>query len=153
MQIHELKPKTKRDDKKRVGRGGKRGTYSGKGQKGQKSRSGAGIRSDFRGGDSPIWKTFPKQRGATKKTDIKHRTFRVKRSKPFAINISNIDSIFLDGDVISVETLIEKGFISSKSEKVKILGGGDINKKVSIKGIPTSKSAQDAIVKAGGSIE
>jgi len=75
MQLHQLKPTVKQKRAKRVGRGGKRGTYSGRGQKGQKSRAGARIRPGFRGGDNPIWKLFPKQRGSAKKVDLKKRRF------------------------------------------------------------------------------
>ena len=67
MQLNQLKSHTKRKDAKRVGRGGKRGTYSGKGTKGQKSRAGAGFKQGFRGGDNRLWQLFPKLRGATKK--------------------------------------------------------------------------------------
>lgn len=71
MQLHELKPIHPRKRRKRVGRGGKRGTFSGRGTKGQKSRAGASVRPGFRGGDTPLWKVFPKQRGAGKKVEVK----------------------------------------------------------------------------------
>ena len=82
MQLHHLKPIHKAIASKRVGRGGKRGTLSGRGSKGQKSRAGTRIRPGFRGGNEPLWKLFPKSRGASKKTDIKHRSFQVRRKKP-----------------------------------------------------------------------
>ena len=81
MQLHQIKPTHKKVEGKRVGRGGKRGTFSGRGSKGQKSRAGTRIRPGFRGGDNPIWKLFPKQRGASKKVDIKHRSFQRRRKK------------------------------------------------------------------------
>ncbi|MEX2053230.1 MAG: uL15 family ribosomal protein, partial [Candidatus Paceibacterota bacterium] len=112
MQLHSLKPDTKSKKAKRVGRGGKRGTYSGKGQKGQKSRAGARIRPGFRGGDNPIWKLFPKQRGAAKKVDIKQRTFRLKRPKPAIVSLKNLN-IFQDGEVVSKKSLIKKGIIKT----------------------------------------
>ena len=87
MQIHELKPDHPRKHRKRVGRGGKRGTFSGKGTKGQKSRAGASVKPGFRGGDTPLWKIFPKRRGAGKKVEIKRgspnvlRKFRKEKKK------------------------------------------------------------------------
>ena len=153
MQLHQLKLKTKKRSEKRVGRGGKRGTYSGKGQKGQKSRAGAGVKPDFRGGDTPIWKLFPKQRGATKKTKIKHRTFSLHNKKPLALNIREINRIFNDGDQINQQILFEKKMIESIKGKVKILGDGRLDKKLNFEGFPISVSARKKIIEAGGTIK
>ncbi|PIR41196.1 MAG: 50S ribosomal protein L15 [Candidatus Yanofskybacteria bacterium CG10_big_fil_rev_8_21_14_0_10_46_23] len=153
MQTHELKPKTKRQSQKRVGRGGKRGTYSGRGQKGQKSRSGSGQSPDFRGGNAPLWKVFPKQRGATKKTEIKKRTFRFKQTEPKVINLNRISNIFKENDEISIKSLREKGVISAKIKAVKILNYGTLTKKLIFEGLAISKSAQAVIIKQGGTIK
>ena len=94
-----------------MGRGGKRGGYSGRGQKGQKSRAGSRIRLGFRGGDTPVWKLFPKQRGASKKTKIKHRFFDASNKKPQALNVGKINNVFKVGEKINLQTLYEKGLI------------------------------------------
>src|SRR5512143_521162 len=125
MQLSNLKAKTVRKSKKVVGRGGKRGTTSGAGTKGQKGRAGATVRAGFRGGDNRIWQLFPKQRGASKKhgnksPHRKHRYFSIKRYKPWEVNVRALD-IFKDGDTVSVETLKSKGLISSDAQQVKIL--------------------------------
>ena len=151
MQLHQLKPKNKNKKAKRVGRGGKRGTYSGRGSKGQKSRAGARIRPGFRGGDNPIWKLFPKQRGATKKVDVKHAKFRVTRKKPAVVNLEILNSFFQDGDSISLKTLARKGIVDGK-KRVKILGDGELDKKFNFSGVVFSRQARDKILKAGGTI-
>ncbi len=152
MQFHQLHPIYKRSKKKRIGRGGKRGTYSGKGQKGQKSRAGARIRPDFRGGNAPIWKLFPKQRGASKKTKIKHRTFNVRSKKFLPLNLGEINLLFKDGEKVSPETLLDKKIINSVKGKVKILGDGSLNKKLEFSNLPMSDAALKKIIDAGGKI-
>jgi large subunit ribosomal protein L15 len=152
MQLYQLKPTIRRKRKKRIGRGGKRGTYSGRGCKGQKSRAGARIRPDFRGGNNPIWKLFPKQRGATKKVDVKHAKFRIKREKPAVINLGLLDSLFREGDNVSVKTLLEKGVLEDAKKEVKILGDGELTKKLNFSGVILSRQARDKILKAGGAI-
>ena len=153
MQLHQLHSTYKSRDRKRVGRGGKRGTYSGHGSKGQKSRAGHRIRPGFRGGDNPIWKLFPKQRGAGKKTDIKHSTFRVSHEKPAVVNFSELSAAFRDGDVVSKKTLMQKGLIRTAKKGVKILGGGVLNKKLIISGLNISKNAAKKVSQAGGSLK
>ncbi len=149
MQLHQLKPTIKHKRRKRVGRGGKRGTFSGHGSKGQKSRAGARIRPGFRGGDNPIWKLFPKQRGATKKVDIKHAKFRVTRTGPAVVNLDVLNSFFQDGDYVSPKILVQKGIIGA-GKRVKILGDGELDKKLNFSGVVFSKQARDKILKAGG---
>src|SRR3989344_8249515 len=104
MDLSQLQPHTPRKSLKRVGRGGKRGTYSGKGQKGQKSRAGASVKPGFRGGDNRIWQLFPKQRGASKKPGgsgiyAKHRFYQLRKDKPTAVNIEELNK-FNDGDIV-----------------------------------------------------
>ena len=153
MQLHQLKSTTKNQKRKRVGRGGKRGTFSGHGSKGQKSRAGTRIRPGFRGGDNPIWKLFPKQRGATKKVDIKHRAFQVRHKKPGIVDLNDLNSNFKDGDQVSSRALIAKGLITNAKNGVKILSDGDLTKKLNFSGLKFSKLAKEKIEKAGGTIK
>lgn len=153
MQLNQLKSTTQNKKRRRVGRGGKRGTFSGHGSKGQKARAGTRIRPGFRGGDNPIWKLFPKQRGATKKVDIKHAKFQVRRNKPAIIDLGSLSSHFNDGDKVSPPTLIKKGLISNLKNGVKILGDGELTKKLNFSGLSLSKSAQEKILKSGSIIK
>jgi len=140
MQINQLKISQKKS-RKRVGRGGKRGTYSGRGMKGQKSRSGVSINPLFEGGRSSLMERLKKMPG-----------FKSPHPKKININLSDLENDFKTGDVVSVDSLIEKGLISKKeikNTKIKILGNGKLTKKISIdKEILMSKSAQEAIKKA-----
>ncbi|MDD5033017.1 MAG: 50S ribosomal protein L15 [Candidatus Pacebacteria bacterium] len=135
MQIHELKPKIKVKKKKRVGRGGKRGTYSGKGSKGQKSRAGRRIRPQIR----DIIKRLPKKRGYR---------FNSFKKEIATVNIGDIDKKFNAGEKITPETLLEKKLIkriSKKLPQVKILGNGKIAKKFVFEGCLFSKEAEEKI--------
>ncbi len=156
MQLSTLKRKHPRQQPKRIGRGGKRGTTSGAGTKGQQSRAGATIRAGFRGGDNRMWQLFPKQRGASKKhgnksPHRKHRFFSVKRYKPWEVNVRSLD-IFKDGDTVSIQTLIEKGIISSNADVVKILATGELKRKLTFSGVKMSAAAKAKIEKAGGTV-
>lgn len=153
MQLHQLQPKHHGKKKKRVGRGGKRGTFSGHGSKGQKSRAGARIRPGFRGGDNPIWKLFPKQRGSSRRVDIKHSKFRIHGGKPEVINLGMLNSRLQDGDDVSPATLLKEGLIKGGKFGVKILGEGEFEKKLKFSGFKFSKSAREKVLKAGGTIE
>lgn len=151
MQLHQLKPKHKRKRKKRIGRGGKRGTYSGRGMKGQKSRAGAKIKSTFL---EQVLK-FPKRRGAggrRKKAEAKRR-FRSIRPKPEIINIDQLQKKFKDGDLITPGRLLKEGLIDTIKKGVKILGEGELKKKLVIEGCLLSKSAKEKIEKAKGEIK
>ncbi len=157
MNLSNLKPTTSRKYAKRVGRGGKRGTFSGKGSKGQKSRAGAGVKPGFRGGDNRIWQLFPKQRGASKKPGSsrphkKHRYFQVRHTKPELVNLNQLN-IFSDGQVLTPDLLIKEGLISGNTKTVKVLGGGDLKKKLELQGFEFSGSAKQKILKAGGIIK
>jgi large subunit ribosomal protein L15 len=156
MDLSTLKPKTRRPSTKRVGRGGKRGTTAGHGTKGQKGRAGASVRPGFRGGDNRIWQLFPKMRGASKKhgnnsPHKKHRFFSIAYAKPMAINLYAL-SIFKDGDTVSPQTLAEKGLIANPKTQVKILGTGELARKLSFSDVLVSASAQGKIAKAGGTV-
>jgi large subunit ribosomal protein L15 len=152
MQLHELKSSHKNRKAKRVGRGGKRGTYSGHGSKGQKSRAGHRIRPGFRGGDNPIWKLFPKQRGASKKLETKNDGQR-RKEKPATVSLGKINSAFEQGEKVTPRTLLKKGIVGSISIGVKVLSDGEFTKKLEFSGVKVSKSAVDKIEKAGGSVK
>ncbi len=158
MNINQLKPKTPRTYAKRVGRGGKRGTTSGKGTKGQASRAGAGIKPGFRGGDNRLWQLFPKNRGASKKPGNnsphrKHRYFRLQNDKGGIVNL-NIFNVFAHGQEVTSDLLIERGIIRSGSNgAIKVLGNGELKKKLTFKGFVFSGSAKEKIAKVGGTIQ
>ncbi len=135
MQLHQLKLKHKTKKKKRIGRGGKRGTYSGRGMKGQKSRAGRGPRPALR----DIIKKIPKKRGYR---------FRSVKDKPQILNLKDLEKHFKSGDKINAKTLLEKGLIvkvRGKMPEVKILGKGKITKKLEIEGCKVSKSADKVL--------
>ncbi len=136
MQLHNIKPKTKRATKKRVGRGGKRGTYSGRGVKGQRARSGHKIRPGLR----DLLISIPKLRGyRNKPTGKKYAT----------VDIARIAE--LTEPTITKEVLIEHGLIRPR-EHAKITGGGEDKVKKEIVGIAVTKSARAIIEKSGGSV-
>jgi len=156
MQLSTLKPKHRRKKHKRIGRGGKRGTTSGQGTKGQKSRAGASVRPGFRGGDNRIWQLFPKQRGASSKPGNKsphrkHRYYSVKRFKPWEVNLRDLAD-YREGETVSLETLAAKGVIPAGAYRAKILATGDLKKKLAFSGVSVSASARAKIEKAGGTI-
>ncbi len=170
MNLNQLKPHTKRKDAKRVGRGGKRGTTSGKGTKGQKSRAGAGFKQGFRGGDNRLWQLFPKLRGATKKPGsnrphMKHRYFQLRHDKVKVLNLDFFNK-FEDGQEITPEFLSGKEINPALESKpaspfsrklafksgVKVLGEGELKKRLEFKGFTFSKTAREKILKSGSTI-
>jgi len=140
MQIHELKIK-KNKSRKRIGRGGKKGTYSGRGMKGQKSRSGGNINPIFEGGRSTLIEHLPKKRG-----------FTSMFPKNQVVGLSTLEKIFNAGDTVTLAVLLQKGLIGNMKAKVKILNNGEITKKLTIENCLVSKSAKEKIEKAGGKI-
>ncbi len=146
MQFHRLKPVHKLKRKKRIARGGKRGGYSGRGIKGQKSRAGAKIRPAIR----DLMMKFPKKRGRAK------HAFKSLFFKPAILNLKDIEKKFKDGEIVNPKTLFEKGLISRKKgalPEVKILGEGEISKKLAFQNILLSKSARAKIEKVKGVIK
>jgi len=141
MQIHELQV-TKKNSKKRVGRGGKKGTYSGRGMKGQKSRSGASQAPTFEGGKTTLIQMTKKLKG-----------FKSRTKKRLVINLSQLELRFKDGDIINIETLKKSKLIRKITQTVKILSGGELSKKITIENLEISKNAQDKVEKAGGKVE
>lgn len=143
MQINNLKPKQKNKQKKRIGRGGKKGTYSGKGVKGQRSRAGRRMQPSIR----EMIKRYPKLRGYRNKT---YKKFAV------AVNLLIIDKHFQQGEIVSPDSLLEKKVITKmkgKVPKVKILGTGEITKKLIFEKMSLSESAKQKIEKAGGTVK
>lgn len=144
MQIHELELSPKKS-RKRVGRGGKRGTYSGRGVKGQKSRSGGNVDPLFEGGRSSLVERMKKVRGV-----------KAFRQPKVTVTLAKINRLFEDGDVVSIAALVEKKILSHKTRVrgVKVVASGDITKKVTISDrIAISQKAYDAIIATGGSVE
>lgn len=145
MQIHEIRRESPNKKSRRVGRGGIRGKTSGRGHKGQKQHGSHGMRPEIR----DQIKKIPKLRGRGK------NSLKSIKSNNIAINVSFIEKNLKDGAVVSPLHLLEEGFISQyvfKNANVKILGNGDLNKKVTVEGCLVSKSAEEKIIKAGGKI-
>lgn len=143
MQIHQLKRKTPSKKAKYIGRGGKRGTTSGKGTKGQKARAGHKIRPEFR----DILKKLPKLRGYK---------FPTVTEKALPINLNMIEKVFVDGGEITPAILIERGLAKTrggKTPRIKILGTGNLSRKISISGCDVSASAKEKIEKVGGEVK
>jgi large subunit ribosomal protein L15 len=145
MQINTLKLKAKRKKRKFIGRGGKKGTYSGKGNKGQKARSGAHVDPIFEGGRSSLIDRLKKTKG-----------FKSFKAKTIVIRIEKLNKKFKDGSIINKEALIKSGIINKieAKGKVKILGKAEIKHKFEIgKDVLFSSSAKSSIEKAGGKTE
>lgn len=143
MQLHQIKSKTKHKDKKRIGRGGKRGTYSGRGIKGQKARAGRKIRPEMR----DVIKRLPKKRG------YRFTSFNKKLA---VINLFLLDKYCNDNDKITPKFLFEKGLIKKiegKVPAVKLLGTGELSKKLVVIGCQVSRSAKEKIEKSGGNVK
>lgn len=144
MKLHELRPaEGSRKSSKRIGRGTGSGfgKTSGKGQNGQNSRSGGGVRPGFEGGQMPLYRRLPK-RGFT----------NIFAKRYTAINVDRLN-IFEDDTVVTPELLIEKGVISKVYDGVKILGNGELDKKLIVKSTKFSKAAAEKIQAAGGKVE
>lgn len=148
MQLHNIKRSKGVSKKQRVGRGGTRGKTSGRGHKGQKARAGHSIRPAER----DMIKRLPKRRGHGIN---RSHTVNTGRVRPMAVNLSALEKAFSDGDAVTPKTLLEKKVISKKSNripKIKILGLGDITKKLTVSECTYSESAKEAIEKAGGKV-
>jgi len=146
MKLNELKPpKGSRRPKKRVGRGHGSGwgKTCGRGHKGQKSRSGASIPAWFEGGQMPLVRRIPKS-GPRR---IGH--VRIEYS---VVNIQTL-SIFEDGATVSLENMFESGIVKGKNSKVKVLGNGEIEKKLTVQAHKFSKTAVEKIEAVGGTVE
>ena len=144
MKLHELKyTEGARRNSKRIGRvhGSGWGKTAGKGSKGQNARSGGGVALGFEGGQTPIWRRLPK-RGFTNFT----------RKEYSIVNIELLNR-FEDGTEVTPELLKQAGLVRKELDGVKILGVGELEKKLTVKANKFSKSAVEAIEKAGGKVE
>src|SRR4030095_3361740 len=145
LNLSKLKPAQKRVDRKRVGRGLRsgKGRYSGRGIKGQKSRSGSHkMRGGFEGGQMPLYMRVGKQRGATSKDAMPIGPFRTF-TQP--VNLRDLERVFADGDTVNVEALVEKGLVKNTKADVKILGQGELKKKLSVTAHAFSETAREKI--------
>jgi large subunit ribosomal protein L15 len=138
------RPDGAKKQKKRLGRGPGtgNGTTAGKGTKGQNARSGGGVRPGFEGGQMPLYRRIAR-RGFSNYPFKKHHT---------VINLSTLEKQFSSGDTVGLETLREKNVIGTHESLVKILGEGELTKKLSVVGVKVSRSAQAKIEAAGGSV-
>jgi large subunit ribosomal protein L15 len=144
MKLHELKPaRGAKKSPKRVGRGigSGHGKTSTRGHKGQKSRSGGGVRPGFEGGQMPLQRRIPK-RGFT----------NIFRKEYSIVNLDRL-GLFEEGTEVTPELLAEKGIIKKSSDLVKILGEGDMDKALTIKAHKFSRTAAEKIEAAGGKAE
>src|SRR5688572_2888093 len=152
--LHNLKPKPgSRHRKKRVGRGegSGMGKTSGRGHKGAGARAGAKSRSNFEGGQMPIHMRMRKQRGPNKKTSMPFEQFG--RTRTQHVNLKDLEERFDAGDEVTPETLREKGLATRRDVDVKILGQGELTKKLTVRVHRASRSAQEKIESAGGTVE
>ena len=144
MNLNELKyTEGSRTSKRRIcrGLGSGLGKNGGSGNKGQKSRSGGGVRPGFEGGQNPIYRRLPK-RGFTNFTRVEYDV----------VNVRDLNK-FENETVVTPTLLVEKGLIPSSYNNVKILGDGELNVKLTVKANKFSKSAEEAIKNAGGTVE
>ncbi len=152
LNLHSLSPAQPRKDRKRVGRGpgSGKGRYAGRGVKGQKSRAGShAMPAGFEGGQMPIDMRLPKLRGNTSADAMPIGPFRTF-SQP--VNLRDLEARFDAGAEVSPESLVAKGLLKHTRVDVKILGSGELTKKLAVSAHGFSKSAREKIEAAGGSI-
>ena len=145
MKLHDLKPaEGATTARKRLGRGvgSGLGKTSGKGHKGAKARSGGGKRPGFEGGQMPLTMRLPK-RGFTNKWRVEYST----------VNVGRLNDVFEDGAVVTPVELVESGILKNVQDGVKILGNGEITKKLTVKATKFTASAKEKIEAAGGKVE
>ncbi len=144
MKLHELTyTEGSRKNRKRIGRGhgSGQGKTAGKGHKGQNARSGGGVRLGFEGGQTPLFRRLPK-RGFT---NINRKEFAI-------INLDDLNK-FEDGTVVTPDVLLEANVIKKLHSGVKVLGNGQLERKLTVKAAKFSKTAEERIVALGGTIE
>jgi len=148
MQLHELKPATPKKAAKRIGRGGKRGKTSGRGHKGQKARAGNSTRPEIR----EHIKKIPKLRGHGIN---RAQTVNAERVRPVVVNVAALEAGFEAGAVVNRKTMVAAGVLETvrrKAPAVKILGNGELTKKLKVEDCQVSASAKAKIEAAGGSV-
>ena len=144
MKLHDLAPaEGSNKDVKRIGRGhgSGQGKTAGKGHKGQNARSGGGVRPGFEGGQTRLARRIPK-RGFN----------NIFAAKYTAINVSDVEK-FVDGTVVDTELLIAAGVVKNGGNGIKVLGNGELTRKLTVKAAAYSASAKEKIEKAGGEAE
>lgn len=145
MKLNELSPSVPRKNRKRIGRGNSSGwgKSAGKGSNGQNSRAGGGVKPYFEGGQMPIYRRVPKR-------GFSNAVFK----KEYTILSLDLLNNFEDGETVSIETLFDKFLVKSiKKDGIKILGNGELTKKLTVKAHKVSKSAKAAIEAKGGTVE
>ena len=145
MLLHEVKPsRGARKSKIRRGRGDASGygSFSGRGCKGQNARSGGGVKLGFEGGQTPLWKRMPKLKGFRNPNRIEFQP----------VNLLKIENKYNDGETVNELTLFEKGVISSTKKPIKILGSGELTKKLTFENVSYSSKAKEKIEKSGSTL-
>ena len=146
MQLNDLRPaEGSTKSRTRIGRGNSsgHGTTAGRGNKGQLSRSGGGKGAGFEGGQQPLAMRLPKLPGF-----INHN-----RVEYAPVNVARLEALFADGDVVDAESLVAKGVIKAEFVPVKVLGDGELTKKLTVKVDKVSASAKAKIEAVGGKVE
>ncbi len=145
MKLHELSPapgSTKANYRKGRGPGSGNGKTGGRGHKGQNARSGGGVRPGFEGGQLPIYRKLPK------------RGFTNHFAKEYAIvNLATLNNFFEDGEVVDIEVLLNTGVIRKELSGLKVLGNGELTKKLTVKAAVFSQAAKEKIEAVGGTAE
>ena len=145
MKLNELRPaegSTKASFRVGRGPGSGNGKTAGKGHKGQNARSGGGVRPGFEGGQLPLYRKLPK------------RGFNNKFATEYAIvNVETLNKYFQDGDVVTLETLLDKKIIRKAFDGLKVLGDGELTKKLTVQATVFSAAAKEKITAAGGQAE
>ncbi len=152
LSLSTLKPAQARKARKRVGRGlgSGKGRYSGRGIKGQKARSGSHkMRAGFEGGQMPVYMRLGKQRGPYSKDAL---PIGPHRTSTLAVNLADLERVFEDGDDVTLEAMREKRLIKNTRTDVKVLGNGELKKKLKVTAHAFSKSAREKIEAAGGTV-
>ena len=146
MQLKDLRPaEGSKKSRKRVGRGNSsgHGTTAGRGTKGQLSRSGGGKGAGSEGGQQPLAMRLPKLPGFTNHSRVEYAP----------VNVARLEGLFADGDTVDAESLMAKGVIKHDYIPVKVLGDGELTKKLTVKVDKVSASAKAKIEAAGGKVE
>jgi len=145
MKLNELQKSPEAKNRKRLGRGpgSNWGKTAGHGQKGQKSRSGVSISAWFQGGQTPLYRRVPKR-------GFNNAQFTTRYS---TINLSDLNKFFNDGDEVTPELLKERGIIKKQLDGIKVLGNGELEKKLTVKANRFSSTAITKIESAGGKAE
>lgn len=143
MKLNELQPNYgSTHKKKRIGRGGKYSKTAGRGEKGQNARSGGGVRPGFEGGQLPLFRRLSKR-------GFSNAMFKTVYA---TINVSDLNG-FEEGTVVTPELLIETGLVKKELDGIKVLGNGELTKKLTVKATKFSQTAKTKIEKIGGKTE